>query len=363
LAPEAQITAVIAVHSTARPIARAVKSCLNVRDRDLVTVVVVCHNIAIEEIRTQLDDVDDDRICYLQLNDGLRSPAAPKNLGLRETTTPYVILVDSDDYLQDGALEQWHDNLRKKGAGGVIAPLQLQSGAVVRTPRARVGRRHALDAVKDQLAYATAPRGLWSTSLLRSIGFEYTEGLRTAEDLAPGLGLWFSGARFEYPEGPHYVLGEDAADRVTAEILPLDEEFQAVFRLGEQWWETLTPAARQSVATKLVRIHLLGALVRRGQDWPWDDADRTAVRRFIATARAMSATFGRPLSVAERTLIESVEGAGADSETYRAAIGQFNAAPYRDKLFGPGVASNLHRESTFRHQLRQKAHGILAWRP
>lgn len=350
---------VIAVHSALRPIARAVKSCLSPDDPELVRVVVVCHNIAVEEISAVLTDVPGDVVSYLHLNDGSRSPAGPKNMGLGACTTPFVMVLDSDDYLEPGAIDQWHEALLRSRAGGVIAPLKLQRGTVVRTPRARVGRRRTVDAVKDQLAYATAPRGLWSTELLRSIGFAYTEGLRTAEDLAPGLKLWFSGAQFEYAVGgPHYVLGEDAADRVTSDVLPLDDEFQAVFRLSEDWWATLTPAARQSVAVKLVRIHLLGALARRGPEWDWDDADRAAVRRFLGTARTMSTTVSQPLTVAELDVIDAVKMANAGAERYRVAIRAYARATYWAKLLGPGLLPNLHRQSTLRHQLRLKLYPL-----
>ncbi|MCU6480083.1 glycosyltransferase family 2 protein [Arthrobacter sp. A2-55] len=336
-------------------------SCWSPATEGLVHVVVVCHNVGVEDIRSNVLGVPDGSITFLQLDDGLASPSGPKNLGLAQCKTPYVLVLDSDDYLEAGALEHWLDVIKGTAADGVIAPLKLQTGDVVRTPRARVFRRHSLDAVKDQLAYATAPRGLWSTELLRSMEFSYTQGLRTAEDLAPGLALWFSGARLEFPaDGPHYVLGEDASDRVTAEFLPLMEEFQAVAGLQQAWLEALSADQRQSIATKLVRIHLAGALVRRGPGWGWPESDRLAVREFMDKVVAISPAFAGPLTMAEQSLIAAVSAPGADAGSFQNAVEEFAAASYWHKLLAPGILDNAKRDSALRHQLRLKFHALVA---
>lgn len=352
---------VIAVHTAQRPLSRAVDSCRSPALSGRVNIVVVCHNVDIAAIRANVEPDSAADITYLQLDDGLSSPAGPKNLGLAHCSTPYVLVLDSDDYLEAGALEHWLDLLAHTGADGVIAPLKMQSGAIVRTPRSRPLRHHALDAVKDQLAYATAPRGVWSAQLLESIGFRYTPGLRTAEDLDPGLRLWFSGARLEFPSGgPHYVLGEDANDRVTADVLPVAQEFEAVGRLEDAWLARLRPAERQAIATKLVRIHLLGALIRRGSNWPWSGEDRAAVDSFLARMRALEPGYGAPLTGAEKVLLRTLGDGKAGATAYQQALRAFENAGSSQKLLAPALAANFRRDSVLRHLLRLKAHAVLA---
>ncbi|MGA7205505.1 MAG: glycosyltransferase [Specibacter sp.] len=354
------VSVVIAVHTAQRPLSRAVRSCLSEALAGRVRIVVVCHNIPSASVSGDFADIPESTISFLELNDGSSSPAGPKNLGLAECRTPFVLVLDSDDFLEEGALEHWLEVLERTGADGVIAPLKLQSGAVIRTPRARLFRRHTLDSVKDQLAYATAPRGVWSTRLLESRGFRYTPGLRTAEDLDPGLRLWFSGARFEFPVGgPHYVLGEDAGDRVTSAVLPLAEEFRAVLALDDSWIASLTPKQRESMAIKLVRIHLFGALTRRGPQWAWPDDDRSAVVAFVDRARAISPSFDVPLTTAEVRLLTSVSDPRADDEIFQKALRDFSTAGYLEKLLSPSLVPNIRADSVLRHQLRLKAHSLL----
>lgn len=354
------VTVVIAVHTAQRPISRAIDSCLSPQLSGQVKVVVVCHNIDIAAIKANVEPGIDADISYIQLDDGLASPAGPKNLGLAHCHTPYVLVLDSDDYLEPGALGQWLDLLAASKADGVIAPLKRQSRGVIRTPRSRLLVSHAVDPVKDQLAYATAPRGLWSMELLTSIGFHYTPGLRTAEDLDPGLRLWFSGAKLEFPwQGPHYVLGEDAVDRVTADVLPLLEEFRAVFGLDQAWLASLSAEQRRSIAAKLVRIHLLGALLRRGPEGEWPESDRKAVQQFAARATEISPTFSDSLTAAESMLVAQVSDPRADSSAFRKSVGEYAAAGYGAKLFNRSLLANFRQDSVVRHQLRMKVHAVL----
>ncbi|WP_269937165.1 glycosyltransferase family A protein [Arthrobacter sp. HY1533] len=353
-------TVVIAVHTAQRPLSRAIESCLSPSLAGKVKVLVVCHNIDMAAIKANVALPSDADISYLQLDDGLSSPAGPKNMGLAHCSTPYVLVLDSDDYLEPGALAQWLELLVSSKVDGVIAPLKRQGGGVIRTPRARLLRGSSLDPVKDQLAYATAPRGLWSMELLESIGFRYTPGLRTAEDLDAGLRLWFSGAKLEFPwQGPHYVLGEDALDRVTADVLPLAEEFRAVLALDQAWLSSLSASQRQSIAAKLLRIHLLGALLRRGPGGDWPEPDRRAVHQFVVRATEISPTVEKSLTVAESTLVARLSDSRADGDALRRALREYIDAGYGAKLFNRRLLANLRPDSVVRHQLRLKIHTVL----
>lgn len=96
------IDVVIAIHSTSRPLQRAVESCSVDRSGPIVRVTVVCHNISALEILQTYKPIDQVIIRFLELHDGRNSPAGPKNAGLDAATAPYICMLDSDDYLEPG---------------------------------------------------------------------------------------------------------------------------------------------------------------------------------------------------------------------------------------------------------------------
>ncbi|WP_406832500.1 glycosyltransferase family A protein [Pedococcus sp. KACC 23699] len=348
------VDVVIAVHSALRPLDRAISSCHTGSGR--VRVTVVCHNIASDEIQAGVQPRKDLPVRYVELHDGLNSPAGPKNAGLQLADAPYVLVLDSDDFLEPGAIQHWLELATARNADGVIVPLRHQSGAVIRTPRARASRIHDLDPVQDRLAYATAPRGLWRTGLLRSIGFKYTEGLQSGEDLAPGLHLWFSGATFEFPaRGPRYVQGNDAVDRVTDTFLPLSREFDAIYRLDPRWLDSLTAAARRAVAVKLARTNLIGAMARRSASWDWSAEDLSAVEDLIRRLDEIHPGFRRPFARADRRLLNAAARAQTAPEAFLDALRQQRGANLLDRLLTPGLTANLDSESTLRQALRMAA--------
>lgn len=355
------IDVVIAVHSTQRPIVRAVASCYDGLAKQALRVTIVCHNMPSDEIRATVTAAGYDSVRFVELNDGINSPAGPKNHGMALADARYVGLLDSDDFYEPGALAHWHTVLTENDADAVVAPVKHLSGELIRTPRARIGRTHNLHGVKDRLAYATAPRGLWRTDFLRSIGYQYTEGLRTGEDLAPGLKLYFSGARTEFPlAGPKYVLGDDAEDRVTAESLPLKQDFEAISRLDQAWLEQLSDSARQSIAIKLARVNLLGAVLRRGSSWPWQEEDLCALEDLARQLARLHPNYERPLSISESQLLAATSQAASNPGAFRSAIESYRAATPAERLLTRDIWSTVHPESTARHLARLLAAG---WRP
>src|SRR5699024_3905530 len=103
----AGVDVVIAVHTPSRPIARAVRSVLD-HNAGGVHLIVVCHNIAAEEIRAEVDPEHREQITWLEHHDGKHHPAGPFNAGIRTATGDYIAIMGSDDVLQPGAISSWY---------------------------------------------------------------------------------------------------------------------------------------------------------------------------------------------------------------------------------------------------------------
>lgn len=347
------IDVVIAVHTTTRPLSRAIASCLSGSQGPRIRITVVCHNISSKEISSSIDIQYVNSVRYLELSDGKNSPAGPKNAGLISTTAPFVCVLDSDDFLETGALGHWYQLVNEKNADAVIAPVRHESGSIIKTPRVRLGRVENLDPVKDRLAYATAMRGLWRTNLGPLREFRYVEGLRTAEDLAPSLELYFSGGRFLFPaKGPAYVLGNESDDRVTHDLLPLPQEFSAIFRLPEKWLQELSPAARKGIAVKLARTSLISAIKRRGSTSNWGVDDRAAVQQLVEFLTELAPNFRKPLSTAENELIVGSSLAVTEPDTFLSAVRAYEDAGLIVRTLCRGALANVDPDSTFRQIIR-----------
>ncbi len=353
------IDVVIPVHTGKRPLARAVASCFDGNDPSRIRVTVVCHNVGQSPIENLLGGtLHADRIRYLELNDGINSPSGPKNLGLAAAEADYVTVLDSDDYFEPGALDSWKRHLDHSGSGLLVAPLRSGSGKRIRTPRVRPGKSTCLDPVKDRLAYATAPRGLWKTSLLRAHGWHYKDGLRTGEDLETGLKMWFSGEKIDHPARGCYVLADDAGDRVTSAVLPLGEEFRAILDLDPSWLESLSPKARRSIAVKLARVNLLAGMFRRGSAALWNEGDLQAIKRFMALLGNLSASYDRPLARADSKFLSVLRAPGLTEATVQRALRAYEQAGRWDRVLASSILGNLDAESNFRHFIRLRLYDL-----
>ncbi|WP_160318922.1 glycosyltransferase family A protein [Arthrobacter sp. ERGS1:01] len=347
------IDVVIAVHTTARPLARAIESCGLDGRPGVVRVTVVCHNVGSADIQESLGMAPSPGLRFIEHFDGLNSPAGPKNAGLAAVEAPFTAVLDSDDYFEPGALSHWLDVLETSGADVVVAPVRHQAGDLIRTPRARIGRVHGLDPVKDRLAYATAPRGLWRTETAAGVGFHYTEGLRTGEDLEAGLRLYFSGTRLEFPaHGPAYVLGDDAEDRVTADFLPCARELEPVSLVCEGWAARQTASVQRAVAIKLARTNLIGALSRRGPEWDWSAPDLAALRQTAGQLRELSPGYASVLTIAEGKLVEALGSDAVTGEKLASVIAHYKRSSLVARILSPSLRGNLDPESNLRHAVR-----------
>ncbi|WP_104136335.1 glycosyltransferase [Arthrobacter sp. ZGTC131] len=360
------IEVVIPVHNLERPFMRAVRSVLDQSPElaDLgvsLGATVVLHNLggAGDPLRP---GPESDGVTWLRCDDGIGSPAGPRNLALEQSTATYLSFLDSDDYLEPGSLAAWWKAAQPTSASAVIAPLRTPEGAILPAPRIRPSKPQVLDPLKDGLAYRSVPYGLLRRSALSTIGFRYTEGLRTGEDIEPTLRLWFRSGAVCYPYGAaaYHQTDDSGADRVTSSINPLAEEFRWVERLlSSGWLQEATLAERRTVALKILRVHGIGALVRRGAGAAengkalWDGAER---RYWEELSGRLFAFAGGALPALSRRDAELTRAAATakDEPALHAAVERHRASGRFGDLLTVNPSAVLSRDSVLRHYVAER---------
>lgn len=305
---------VIAVHSTERQVERAVRSVLDGSPGVAVRVTLVAHNIGADAVRQSLSrsSQGDGRVRVLELRDGIPSPSGPFNTGLDAATAPWVAIMGSDDTLAPGAVAGWAaaaQGLDPAAPVVVVPPLRL-AGRAVPTPQLRpghTGRRRRLDLVRDRLSYRSAPLGLLSRGALALPGARLLPDARVGGDVPMVTALWAQ-AHVVYAAGaPAYLIHEDAQDRVTYDQRPIREQLASVDALwGMPWVGALTARQRRSVGTKVLRIHVFGAILTRPDpDW-WTEQERAELARVTRRVLAAAPGCADPLSLADHDLLGAV---------------------------------------------------------
>lgn len=358
-APEVDV--IIAVHQLNRPIKRAVQSALASGAPGQVGVIVVGHGLAVSDVWDLLNGCPADLVRVVRHDDGIRSAAGPFNAGLKLASAEFVCVMGSDDMLEPGVVRAWVAQAGRNSIDVVLAPLKFQSGSIIRTPRLRPIRRTILDPVRDRIAYRTAPLGLLRRSTLQRMHLEFTEGLATGEDVSLSLRLWFGNTRIAMGlPGGCYVIGEDAVERVTQHILPLDEEFTAFFGvLQEPWFRTLSARERRSVAIKIARIHILASISRRGVEWEWDGADGRTIQLLLLELAKSAPGFMKPFCRADRRILEVFSRKPLGSGGIRAELISFGSEKRLDRLITENFWENFLIESNIRYFTDVKLANVL----
>ena len=305
---------VIAVHTPNRPIERTVASLMasglstEAASPNRLRITVVCHNTAVEPIRARVAPEHRGRVRFVHYADGIKSPAGPFNHGISLATGTWVSIMGSDDSLEPGALSRWVQAAEKDRADVLIAPMAHADGRAIRTPVVRRLRAAALDPIADRLTYRTAPLGLMRLSLVRALGLDFPTKYATGEDQSFSAKLWFSGASVSYGRGlPRYVVHDDAAVRVTATPRSVTEDLAfATDLVGSDWFAGLGSAQRAAIVTKLLRIHLFGHIMLRADAGTWDSADAAEMAGAARTMMFAAPRAARPLSLADRALLDAV---------------------------------------------------------
>lgn len=300
------VEVVIACHTPERPIARAVRSVLHGNERE-ASVLVVCHNRSREEIAAAIDPADRDRVRYLEHSDPRPSASGPFNAGIAGSTSDLVAIMGSDDELAPGAVASWLRIRRRTGADLVMTRLALGSAErTVPTPAARPWLRGRADLVRDRLAYRSAPLGLISRRRWVDDGLALAEGVPVGGDVELVTRMCAQWPVAVDRIGPPYVIGEDAGDRVTYVVRPLDEQLGFIEpMLAAPWFRALSERERAAIAVKMLRIHVFGAVFYRDREEIWTDQER-AVLAHMASALLRAAPGAEAvLSRADRDLLDS----------------------------------------------------------
>lgn len=278
----ALVEILVPAHSASRPLERLAGSVVARTDAP-VLVRVIAHNIEPDAIAKALGRYAEHPSVRVEpFADGIPSPAGPLRHALGSVRAPWFAKIDSDDFLAPHAVDSWLETARRTGAEAVIPPMVLEtSRTAFPTPPQRPLRR-VLDPVRDRLAYRTSTMGLLASPLAEAAMPQ--AGLATGEDIAPSLRLWFGARRIARSDrDAAYLVGEDAADRVTGEPRPMAEELGFVEPLlREPFWDGLGPAARISIVAKLVRVQVLGAGARRAEHPESLEAIRAALDALLA---------------------------------------------------------------------------------
>lgn len=345
------VEVVIAVHSESRPIERAVRSVLAAGKEARALVVV--HGMPIEPIARRLEGLDGGRIRLIRHDDGRRSPAGPRNAGFTAAEGPYVSVLDSDDELDPEALDTALRRIEETGVEVCILPQRNAGGPQMETPLVRAGRARVLDVVRDRLFTRTGPLCVMPADLARDLMPLYDTRFRNGEDISASARIWAAHTCVYVRTDPGNVMHHDADDRVTSRgTLRLDDVLEAPTAIAsDAWVGALSPMLRQSLAAKMIRVHLLGVLDRA------DVRDETEARLAQACLSAwldVSRAATRGLSRSDRRVLDAV--AVADPQRIRAALDARNAAGRLSRLMPRNPLRLLDRDGDLRRLLVYRAY-------
>ena len=149
--------------------------------------------------------------------------------------------------------------------------------------------------------------------------------------------------------GPPYVIGEDAGDRVTYVVRPMAEQlgfFPDLLEAG--WFADLPRSARAAIGTKLLRIHVFGAVFYREDASIWTEAEREVLADVTAGVLSRCPGAEDPLSRADRRLLDACLDPGADVRELLDAAVSRRRHGRPETLLTRSATHLLHREAPLR---------------
>lgn len=340
--PTVQI--VVATHRADRPVSRAASSVLTFPDAG---VVVVAHGLGADE----LDLPSDPRVKVVEVERGVGFPGVPFNAGIRAATAPWVGIVGSDDWFEEGAIEAMLRRAEADDADGIIAPRRrdyMDSNIVLPLTL----RRSGLRASRDGLFHRTAPLGLFRREILQRPEYAFDETTHSGEDVPVSARLWTQGHKISYyPSDPAYVGGSDAKERTSTVSRPLPEHVP----IWLDMWDTrlvrsLSLREAEDLAERNFQVNVITLLQQRpsSEDWPPGDFEWlcSVVAKMAEVAPGFSRGFTRTWQRVYRGLLE-----GDLSSTLEA----LSAASYIDNRAPAQPIEVFHRNAWWRKQVREKA--------
>lgn len=297
-----EVQIVVAVHSESRPISRAVNSVLRTANAG---VIVVAHNIDPKKLTLP----DSNRIEIIECDYGEGHPGCPFNLGIRSATAPFLGIMGSDDWFEDGAIDTMLNRAKASSADIVIAPLQVDG--TTRSHNPRTLHRKKLQAFRDRLFYRTAPLGLFRREILQDPRYSFVESVVTGDDLLPSIRLWTDGYNIcSYPDDPAYVVGNDAVERVTTTPRPFVENLAFIndtFERPDSPTANLTSNELNALAIKLLRVHVLAQTRSRLKSEELSAPDFIAAAQTAKLITRAAPKSAKSLSRSDQRLLEALE--------------------------------------------------------
>ena len=254
-----------------------------------------------------LPTIPEGRIVRLPSN---RGPAAARNAGLAEVTTPLVAFVDTDVDLDDGWLEpllaHFNDPLVALVAPRVRSSAGASALAKYETARSPLdlGDEAARVAAGTRVSYVPAAAIVVRTDALRAVG-GFDEALRAGEDVDMVWRLIGAGHRCRYEPGgtvhhhPRSTLSAWARQRMTygRSAAALDRKHRgAVAPLRMSGWSAAVWAlvlARRPGAALAVASGTIVALRRKLDDVPAQESIRLAGLGHLYAGRQVASAITR----------------------------------------------------------------------
>jgi len=349
------VDVVIAVHDPFRPLDRAVRSVLQ-DGVEGVRVLVVCHGIAATAFAAARREFDGAAVDWREFSDGVRSPTGPFMHGLRAATADYVTIMGSDDFMEPGAVAAAVEHLRADHPDALVLPLRHQSGEILRNPLARKGHVRRLDPIRDRLAYRTAPLAYLRRGILGELDLRLTPDVPAGNDIEFSAKLWYSGARIDFhPVDPAYVIGADAGTRVTTAPRPARVELTALrVLLARDWLRDASTAVRRSLMIKVLRIHVLGPVLRRASDDALTADDIADYAAIVQTAVGLAPDALRPFARVDRGILDALAADPVDPVAVERTVTEHPTAGRFDRLVPRDLLAVADREGAIRRFLRYR---------
>jgi hypothetical protein len=349
-----RVDVIIPVHTPDRQIDRAVLSLvgsgLDTGPGGECRITIVCHNTEVAPIRSKVQSASSADVRYLPYDDGIKSPAGPFNHGLAKSTAPWVMIMGSDDTLEPDALRRWLDRAEDTRADVLIAPEAHADGRSIRTPVVRRRRRDRLDPVADRLSYRTAPLGLIRRELVDRLDLHFPTSMANGSDQPVSARLWFSGLAISYGRGlPRYLVHDDAQARVTFTLKDMREDlFFATELVKDPWFKALPEASRQSLVTKLVRVHLFSHVGLRAGTPSWNPEQARQSAEILTSLLSAAPRALRPLSLADRKLLDAIGQELTDPEAMAVLCRTRRRFTHPSTWIPRDLRYLFHREAPFR---------------
>ena len=153
-------------------------------ERSLSIEVIVVDDRSTDDTAHWLARVDDPRVSVIRLDPG-RGGSAARNAGLEKVRAPYVMFLDDDDLVQQGALRRLVEVIEQHPDVVVAGGTYVTIGEVTSQHRQPMVRRITTTPIwREQIwGWNLQPgAGLWRTEFVRSIG-GWDTALERCEDL------------------------------------------------------------------------------------------------------------------------------------------------------------------------------------